>query len=248
LLDRLACERDVVVFDSSGVNLSTGQVPDTIAAMADRLLQFAEALHLSEFDLLGWSMGGMVALSVARKRPDLVRRLIVAASSPGPVPGLPARSPTAGEVAGKPINDDEDFLYLFFPPTDTARTLGQASLQRLRARLSESGAALNAAGVQCQQTATDRWSANKDAAWDHLADLSLPVLVANGAQDVMIPAYQTYAMTQRLPRAKAIIYSDSGHAFLFQHHADFAIDVLEFLAAANPVSTHPDPVVSSAGR
>ncbi len=124
LLDHLAGERDVIIFDSAGVNLSTGEVPDTIGAMADRLVQFADALDLAEFDVLGWSMGGMVAFSAALKRPDLIGRLVIAASRPGPVPGTPARSPAAAEVSGKPVNDDEDLLYLFYPPTDPARSSG----------------------------------------------------------------------------------------------------------------------------
>jgi hypothetical protein len=47
--------------------------------------------------------------------PRLVRRLIVAGSKPGLVPGAPAPAPEVGQIAGKPVNDDEDPLYLFFP-------------------------------------------------------------------------------------------------------------------------------------
>jgi len=55
------------------------------------------------------------------------------------------------------------------------------------------------------------------------------VLVANGAHDVMVHAYASYAMSQRLPDGKVVLYSDAAHAFLFQHHQDFAREVLEFL-------------------
>jgi len=55
------------------------------------------------------------------------------------------------------------------------------------------------------------------------------VLVANGAHDVMIHAFASYAMSQRLPNAKVILYSDAGHAFLFQHAEDFGHEVLSFL-------------------
>jgi len=65
--------------------------------------------------------------------------------------------------------------------------------------------------------------------WDRLGELTLPVLVANGAHDVMIHAFASYAMSQRLPNAKVILYSDAGHAFLFQHADDFAHEVLNFL-------------------
>ena len=57
----------------------------------------------------------------------------------------------------------------------------------------------------------------------------IPVLVANGAHDRMIDAYGTFAMAGRLPNAKAILYSDAGHGFLFQHIEDFAGEVLAFL-------------------
>lgn len=236
LLDQLAREREVIIFDNAGVNLSTGAVPDSIGGMTQDLLRFVDALDLSEVDILGWSMGGMVALSAVLKRPGLFRRLIIAASSPGPVPGTPPRDPAAGQVAGRAVNTDEDFLYLFFPDTASGQTLGRASLQRLDTRLTQSHATVDPTGVQAQQSATGRWSRGEGAAWDHLHELGLPVLVANGAHDVMIPAYQTFAMTQRLPRAKAVIYSDAGHAFLFQHSEDFAVEVLEFLAAADPLS------------
>ncbi len=115
LLDHLASERDTIIFDSAGVNQSTGVVPDTIAGMAERLFGFIEALGLAEVDLLGWSMGGMVALNAALARPALIRRIVIAASSPGPVPGTPSRSQEAITLASKPVNDDDDFLYLFFP-------------------------------------------------------------------------------------------------------------------------------------
>lgn len=55
------------------------------------------------------------------------------------------------------------------------------------------------------------------------------MLVVNGAHDVMINSYATYAMSQQLPDAKVVLYSDAGHGFLFQHIADFAHDVNRFL-------------------
>jgi pimeloyl-ACP methyl ester carboxylesterase len=68
-----------------------------------------------------------------------------------------------------------------------------------------------------------------EGVWDRVPDLALPVLVANGAHDVMVNAYASYAMSQRLPNGKVVLYSDAGHAFLFQHYEDFAGEVLAFL-------------------
>jgi pimeloyl-ACP methyl ester carboxylesterase len=127
-LNVLAAERDVIVFDGAGVGYSSGEVPSTVAGMAGGVIDLLGALELDEVDVLGWSMGGFVAQSVALSRPEMVRRLIVAGSKPGLVPGAPAPDPEVGRVAGKPVNDADDLLYLFFPASEEGRVAGLASL------------------------------------------------------------------------------------------------------------------------
>jgi pimeloyl-ACP methyl ester carboxylesterase len=83
LLDGLARDRELILFDNIGVNESTGAVPATIAAMAEAAGTFIDGLGLSQVDLLGWSMGGFIVQALTLSRPELVRRLIIAASGPG---------------------------------------------------------------------------------------------------------------------------------------------------------------------
>ncbi len=225
LLDLLGAEREVIVFDNVGTASSTGTAPATIQGLADGAVQFIEALGLSEVDLLGWSMGGYVAQTVALDRPDLVRRLVLAGTGPGGVPDQPPQPAKVGQVAPKPVLEDEDYLYLFFPETDAARAAGLASLRRLDYRLDRSHAEVTLEEVMAQ-TAAIR---THEGVWDRVPDLRLPVLVANGAHDVMVHAYASYAMSQRLPNGKVVLYSDAGHAFLFQHYEDFSREVVEFL-------------------
>lgn len=226
LLDVLGSERDVIVFDNVGTACSSGTAPTSIEGLAQGLLDFVEALGLSQVDLLGWSMGGNVVQVASLLRPTLVRRLIVAGSGPGRVPGLPAAPDKVGQVAGKPELADEDFLYLFFPETDEGRQAGLASLRRLDTRLSKSQAAVAPEAIAAQRAAISSFGTG---VWDRLGELTLPVLVANGAHDVMVHAFASYAMSQRLPHAKIILYSDAGHAFLFQHAEEFGHEVLRFL-------------------
>jgi pimeloyl-ACP methyl ester carboxylesterase len=80
-------------------------------------------------------MGGYAVQVAALLRPTLVRRLIVAGSGPGRVPGMPAAPDKVGQVLGKPEYSDEDFQYLFFPETDEGRQAGLATLRRLDTRL-----------------------------------------------------------------------------------------------------------------
>jgi pimeloyl-ACP methyl ester carboxylesterase len=226
LLDVLSSERDLILFDNRGTGRSSGMAPATIEGLAQGLLDFVDALDLSQVDLLGWSLGGYVVQVASLLRPTLVRRLIVAGSGPGRMPDLPASPEKVWQVAGKPVNSDEDFLYLFFPETDEGRQAGLASLRRLDTRLNESHAVVAPEAVVSQLAAISSFGTG---VWDQLGELTLPVLVANGSHDVMISAFASYAMSQRLPNAKVILYSDAGHAFLFQHAEGFGREVLRFL-------------------
>jgi pimeloyl-ACP methyl ester carboxylesterase len=226
-LDVLTADRDVIVFDGPGVGRSSGEVPSTVSEMANGLLELVSGLDLGLVDLLGWSMGGFVAQAAALAQPGLVRRLIVAGSKPGLVPGAPLPDPEVGKIAGKPVNDTEDLLYLFFPPSSQGRAAGLASLDRLSAI--EDPAVVSAAGVQAQSAALMSWSSGKDGAWDRLEELTMPILVAAGAQDRLMDAYHSYAMVRRLPNAFLVMYGDGGHAFLFQHAEEFGSQVLGFL-------------------
>ncbi len=151
---------------------------------------------------------------------------MVAGSSAGGVPDLPAPPPRTQQTVGKPVNVDEDFLYLFFPrrrrrgPPAWRRSVGST------AGLKTSGAVVGPHAVRGQLHAINTFKGY----WERQEELTLPVLVANGAHDVMIHAYATYAMSQRLPNVKVILYSDAGHGFLFQHPEDFAHEVNRFLS------------------
>src|SRR5262245_19351921 len=228
LLDLLAAERDVIIFDNLGTGRSTGDAPTTIDGLAAGLLEFVQALGLDQADFLGWSLGGIVVQAAALQRPEQVRRLVVAGSSPGGgVSGQPAPDPRVWQVATKEANDDEDFLYLFFPNTVSGRDLGLASLRRIDACvLDQTHVPVSAATTAAQLSVV---TSIGSSIWSRLTELTMPVLVATGAQDVMINAYASFAMTSALPDAKLVIYSDAGHGFLYQHLHDFTREVLRFL-------------------
>ncbi|MFF9488167.1 alpha/beta fold hydrolase [Streptomyces sp. NPDC014676] len=151
---------------------------------------------------------------------------MVAGSSAGGVPHLPAPPARTQQTVGKPVNDYEDFPCLFFPEAEEARAAGLASLRRLDHRLKTSGAVAGPDAARGQLQAIGIFK----GFWERQEELTLPVLVANGAHDVMIHSYATCAMSQRLPNAKVILYGDAGHGFLFQHPGGFAHEVNRFLS------------------
>lgn len=229
-LDGLA-DRPVILFDSVGVGRTSGVAPPDIGAMADFAAAFARALALGPVDVLGWSMGGAVAQSLALRHPLLVRRLVVAGSGPGGVPDAPRPPDKVWEVAGKPINDDEDFLYLFFPETAAGRAAGLRHLARLGRRREPFGPQVKRESVMAQMQALAQWTRGVDSAFARLPELGQPALVANGIHDIMVDAFQSYVMSRRMPNAELALYPVAGHGFLFQHAAAFSQRVRTFLDA-----------------
>jgi pimeloyl-ACP methyl ester carboxylesterase len=80
--DPLASGREVILFDSAGVGRSSGDVPQTIAAMAEHPMAFLDALGITTCDVLGYSLGGMVALQMVQTRSSIVRRMILVGTAP----------------------------------------------------------------------------------------------------------------------------------------------------------------------
>src|SRR5271163_2386666 len=73
----LAAQREVILFDNIGVASSSGETPATVAAMASGCFELCNALDLNRLDVLGFSLGGMIAQRLAYREPDRIRRLIL---------------------------------------------------------------------------------------------------------------------------------------------------------------------------
>jgi pimeloyl-ACP methyl ester carboxylesterase len=232
LIDRIAKQRQVIMFDQPGFSRSTGSAPDSLAGFAASAAKLVTALGYRQVDVLGFSMGGTVALQFALDHPGLLRRLIVAGSGPGFVPHLPP-APVGAEriwpVATKPVNDDADFLFLFFEDTPGSQAAGRAYFDRLRQRKDAFVRPVAQPAWEAQLKSAMAVGTEATSLLPRLAAIRQPVLVANGRQDIMVPTYASLAMTQALPNARLVVYPDSGHGFLFQYPDVFADEVLRFL-------------------
>src|ERR1700752_2971652 len=80
--DPLATGREVILFESAGLGRSSGKVPETVAGMAEHALAFLDGLGLRTCDVLGFSLGGMVAQQMVVDHPSVFRRLILVATAP----------------------------------------------------------------------------------------------------------------------------------------------------------------------
>ncbi|MFC5955025.1 alpha/beta fold hydrolase [Streptomyces pratens] len=233
-LDYLAAVHDVIVFDNVGIGYTTGEPRDSLDGFAEGVIEFIEALGLAQADLLGWSLGGFVAQRVALRRPELVRKLVVAGSSPtGWVPGAPPMSEKVLGIMSKPDGGDlEDMLYLFYPETDAARASGLTHVDHVSTRLAAGGPGVSEAAANGLLTAVGKvLEVPFEQVQAELEAIKHPVLYANGVHDVMLPAFASYVAVQHLDNATLVLYSDAGHAFLFQHAKAFTTQVTNFLTA-----------------
>lgn len=228
LVDAIAADREVILFDNAGVARSGGEASPRLAGWADHGAAFIAALGHDEVDVLGFSFGGLVAQEMTLRHPGLVRRLIIAGSGAGYVEGANL-SEAAVTVATKPVNVDEDFLFLFFRDSATSQAAGRAHLLRLKQREDAFETLVSAQAWQAMLSAGGDVGTAETSFLNRSGAIRQPVLIANGVEDIMIPTYQSYALSQVIPNARLIIYPDAGHGFLFQYGPAFGAEVVRFL-------------------
>jgi pimeloyl-ACP methyl ester carboxylesterase len=233
LIDALAPARRVVTFDNAGVGGSTGTTPDTIEQMARDAVAFLTAMGFSQADLLGFSIGSFVAQQITLTRPGIVRRLVLASSAPKGAAGMHGWAPEVIGAVGTPHTSPEAYLDVFFTQSASSRQAGKEALQRMYARTQDRDEATTWATREAQYAAVCTWGIPDHAMLQRLSAIGVPVFVANGDSDTMILPHYSWLLAGLIPVARVKIYPDAAHGFLFQHHAEFAADVEEFLTSGS---------------
>jgi len=229
LVDALAHNRRVVTFDNAGVAGSTGTTPSAITQMARDAIAFLEALELGAVDLLGFSIGSFVAQEIALIRPAAVRRLVLASAAPRGAAGMHGWAPEVIGAVGEPAPNADGYLGVFFTRSAASRQAGVQTLGRLTERRDDRDAESTWQTRQAQYDAVCDWGIPNHSQLQRLSAIGMPVFVANGDGDPMIPPHFSYLLAGLIPQARVKIYPDAAHGFLFQHHAEFARDVDAFL-------------------
>ena len=230
ITDGFAREREVILFDNAGVAASQGTVPATVEGMASHAIALIEALKVKQADLLGFSLGSLVAQQVALQRPDLARRLILVGSGPRGGEGMASLTPEFLDMLKKPHDPaDELLLDVFFTPSAASQQAGRAFLERLRARQVQRDPDVDDKVAPAQIAAFAAWGAPRADANAYLKQIRQPVLVVSGSRDLVHYTVNAFTLQQQLPNAQLIVYPDSNHGSIYQYPELFLAQARLFL-------------------
>ena len=231
--DPLASGRDVLLFDNAGVGRSTGDVPGTIAGMAGHAMAFLDELGIKTCDVIGYSLGGMVALQMVQDRPSIFRRMILVGTAPrGGEDIMHLEKPSLAKRVQDPTNRGYDVLKkIFFTSSPASQAAGEAFIRRLSQRKDDLDPPSGPEVASAQMAAFREWEEFKGQRFAELRAIRHPTLVVNGVHDEMIPVSNSYRLSENLPNAVLLTYPDAGHGSLFQYPESFTRHAAAFLSS-----------------
>ena len=221
-VDALAHEFEVVLFDNAGVGRTAAlRAPLTIDAMAQQTSALVSALHLGAPDVLGWSMGGLIAEAFAALHPAQVHRLVLCATYPG-TGALRAPQSAVDDLEG----GGSKALAVLFPPAAgaAAAAFGVQTSQYLVSTSAPPKV------VAAQAKAILGAWAGQDPGLRRFRHITAPTLVADGTVDRLVPLQNAHRLVAGVHGSKLALYKGAGHAFLFQDAGAFVPAVESFLA------------------
>ena len=205
LLGRLAADRPCIAVDNRGGG-GSGRTRRLfgIATMADDAIGVLDALGIKEADVLGNSLGGMVAQAMAVRNPNRVRSLILLSTSPG-IGSIPCHPTIVGDGvrclsrrlrshgtsgSGAPSGEKQPAAAIGLrPPSATTGPRPSVSLFQLGATLSWFGLPV-------------------------LSRIRVPTLVIHGTHDAVIPALNARLVARLIRGAELRLIPGAGHLIL----------------------------------
>ena len=196
--------------------------------MTRHALAFCDALGLKRFNVVGFSLGGMIAQQLALDHPDRVNRIVLLGTGPRGGEGM-----TFTELSAEERADPEQFLLAaFFSPTDASQAAGRAYLKRLAARTTDRDQPVSPKTAEAQLHAIREWGAVPSTdRYATLRNIKHPTLVVHGTKDIVVLPINAFILAEHLPDAQLIMYPDSNHGAQYQHAEVFLKHAKLFLSA-----------------
>jgi pimeloyl-ACP methyl ester carboxylesterase len=220
-LQALASKYRVIVFDNRGMGKTTaGTVPFTIDQFADDTAGLIRALGLGQANVLGWSIGGDIALDVVVRHPEQVINLISYAGDCG---GTQKVDAPQYKAVLKSLNDvnvkGKDILGALYPGWYMEANPDFAAEFPYPREFSSLD------NIQKQNKAYEDWA----GVYDELPLISRPVLVSGGNLDVSTPWANAPILYNRIPGAEVAEFKGAGHGLQYMYPYDYAYSIMSFL-------------------
>lgn len=231
LANKLAETRELILYDDAGCGHSEGTIPESLEDSGNLVVKFLQAIGSPKIDVLGFSLGGMIAQTVAVNHPSVINRLILAGTQSAYTEGMVFSGPDIAEIASGVSPSDDDMLKLFFSPSEESKTLGRGWLERIKERKvdgEQRTTFVGQAGGLVQTKAIGAFVSDPTF-FEKLKQVDIPVLVTNGKEDIMTPTPNSFILQQQLRNAEMHLYPDSGHGHLYQVPILYAAQVDLFL-------------------
>ena len=214
ITDGFAADHDVIVFDNAGVGSSGGETPGTVSEMTRHAVAFCDALGLKKFNVVGFSLGGMIAQQLAIDHPDRVKRIVLLGTGPRGGEGMTFTELSSEERA----DPDRILLTAFFSPSEASQAAGRAYLRRLAARTHDRDLPVTTRTAEAQLRAIREWGTVPSSdRYATLQNIKHPTLVVHGNKDIVVMPINAFILAEHLPDAQLIMYPDSNHGAQYQH-------------------------------
>ena len=223
LLGRLVERFRLHLVDLPGHGRSAATSEFTLDGVCDALLHAAP----DQADWLGWSLGGMLALDLAARHPQRVRRLVLAASNPKFVASADwphAMAPDVLNGFARALEEDHDGTLKRFLALIARGSPDSAALRVLRDALRKAPPPATAGlrgGLRILRDEDLRV---------RIRQLDIPVLLLAGARDTLVPIEALRVLAQAHPHVRLQEFPHAGHAPFISHPQEFADVLAEFLA------------------
>ena len=228
LIDILAEKQHVILVDLPGIGDSQGKVAVSIPGMAEQGVSIIKEFGYSKINLLGLSMGGMIAQEIVKLDNQLVNKLILVGTGPRGGKGIKNIIGITFKYIFKAVLEKTDpKRFIFYNHDKEGKMEAEKVLRRLAER---NGKYLDKAttipSFLRQLRAIRKWGKEKA---DNLSFINQPTLIINGDNDLMVATENSYDIHDRIANSKLVIYPNSGHGSLFQFPEKFSDEVQNFL-------------------
>ena len=221
-IDRLASSNELILLNNRGI----GGQPFDIAKLADDAAHVIETLGIERACVMGWSMGGFIAQAFALNYANHVDKLVLLSTDPGGIEADLA-SPDVWskliDISGTPNEQARRLLFLLFP-----NDVAESFYQQFGDMVAAARAQLPVELLNRQSAAMDAWHRNGVAS--QLRQIRVPVLIATGTEDIVIPPSNGLKLVNAIPGAWLAQFPHGGHAFVAQYPQALADLINSFLA------------------